>query len=1710
MSVFPYAIDDDRTILRVDDNLSELGTLVINQLRSAVFAVEKELGVTASGSLSSVDERISVSLNEDGTLKSSALIAAGLIALPIIDSQVANNAGIKEHKLDLNVSTLNLQSQINAVEVVADNTAVIATTTASNLISHTVGVYGRHEDDNIDITATLLDKDGIPRSSSDLKIALESINNALSAHENLVSAAVQAAHPAAAISVSASGWRELPADASDVQEVLDFIDNQETISTGVDRATLNSNGIPRNARVEKINLDGYANEVVPETRVKAYLAEPSQTEPRDSITNGDDIVTFAPTDNSGYWFDSAFTNVRPGDVLRINYGNGISGMFKILSVRFTPSSDWTVRIDGFNLANRDGDTDGYAYARIDRTRHDIHTDGVLAVAGAPANVIPDGGCSNAIDGVIIGSPRGAMAIGVGFDAGALNENHYNLWLRLYPNGDPNVSTDLPAIDVTGNLGATPGAYTLETIVESTNRAFRAAGYNYRFIAFQHSGEFGIMLADSWNEAAFAIITGEANGTIVDEGSYTFNVIGDATDGYDALGMGASRAVVASPVNSGFSSALGAANLSTIIHRPIKGRDYMVDGSRRDFLKTKAVTQGDGYYEATVQTIFDDVPNGTITSTYRIDQVISDQEIKPGKSVVIQPVDPADSSLTGYGRFIVGDVQYNQLIGYTDILVINACHATADPRGAVLPEDTEVRLYFTEDSVAFNFSNLNGQGDYHRYHEIYVGPISQTSAVERARMPKQNGGGSPDSLLDTNIPNWQIRNVSSKMRGVRLNDSFRYYVRLYILDYDDATGVFDGYIGDPADASPTPGILNPGPRTQGRKNEIVRFYDDSYVNFIELQFRELATGPNGTAVANSANIPKFVDIELFQTPVLDDEMMLIAGVSHNETEVGSITDLRQFGTLSEENFTDSAISFIEAGERYLHANGIVRGFDYLGAGVNDAVLTFSGGIGLVGGSFVAVDTLSCTIPESRDGSATLNYFICLTKNGTLRAIPELQAGGVQFFDNATGEFVESFSFVDIVNNRKDLLILYIANVTIGSMIVNLVSDARRYVNNESINNWSVNIVRSGEVDRSTATFKSLDALQTWVNYYDISDVEVKSITIEGASALSFATDTRLYGGTINLENYLIVTNCQIENCSLNITTTSGLSLLSSELRNSSILYVPSTNPGYVAGDLISAGLGFAVYVADFSRIVDNTFTSTLAQRPPFVFNNTIEGATLQSIIIEGNLFQDVVAGDNCAICLDHIDSTGATAALLKSVSIRNNNCNGTQSIVVAARGLNNVGWYCQGVEISNNRCGSIGYLTSSSATSGYGLVIANNNCTLISTANTAYSSGHSIGNAAQPLGSGHVTIKDNIVFGRIGVYVSSTASVRGSVDVKGNTVYAQLNTTVSKWFNITTEFSAIFVGTSSSSSRILTHVSENNIALIVPDNLTVTTERGIHVNIVGYGNIQNNGIDVAPSNASTASFSTLTLIEASQGAYSAPINVIISGNQLKRFSYPISHYISTVSIGGEGEIVDNYIDNWDVGTNDPVDAISTHNAGVVVSRNKNHRVTIEDICISLGNFVGEDTGFNNTFALMATMDTTPFPVSSPGTGSSYIYTIPSQRLFWFYYNDTGDTINGGFSVPINTFIPFGARIKSIIVDYSWNHSGSPTKFDLKGDLVKGVVLESLFDIDLSGTATGSATETATVSGVFVSDPSVQLIVYYSIDDSAPAYGVLSAIDITYQW
>ena len=1649
MTVFPCALDDDRTILRIDSNLSEMGDTTINQLRSAVFAIEKEIGIKPSGTMSSLNARVSVSLNDDGTLKATALAAAGLVTLPIVDNEVANNAGIKEFKLALDVSTLSLQAQINAVDIVATNAASLATETNADLLAHIAGVAtlldgltpARHVASQIDLNAFpfdprdpayiwtgLRDKNGTLRSATQTASGLLQVNDDLTGHEN----AVADAHPATAITVDAADWVELPTTSQNVQEVFDFIDNQEVLSTGVDRATLNSNGIPRNARVQRLDLDGYNYQIVPVTKVRAYLAEPSKTSPRDAISNGDDVISFVPDDDSDYSFDSLFTMVQVGDIIRVNYGSGIGGMFRISSIRFVPGSEWVVRIDGFNLADRDGGVDGYAYARIDRRRHDIETQGVLAVAAAHANVTPAGLCGTTLDSVIIGSPRGAMAIGLGFDAGAINTDHYNLWLRLYPGGDPTVFTDLAPIDITGNVGTTPGAYTLDGIVESTNRAFRAGGYNYRFIAFQQDGEFGIMLADCWNKASFAIITGLSNGTSIIESTYIKNVVGDATDGWDALGFGATRAVVASPVNTGFSTALEATNFSTIIHAPTRGRDYLSDGARRDFLKTKDYTVGDGYWNATVLTTFVDNPNGTVTCTYRVPYVLFSEEVMSGKTLVVQPVDPTNADINGYGRFIIGDVTYDEGSGHTDIMVVNACHDTADPLGTVLPVGTAVRIYFTEDSVGFNLYQLESQGLYHRYHEIYADSAAKTNAVERARMEKQ----SVDiTKLNTDLNNWQIRNVSTQMRGYRINSDLRFWLRFYVVAYNNITGEFDGYVGEPPPVGD--GIIDPGPLTRGTKNRPVRFYDRTNVNFIDIEFRELAVTP-GTIIAS--NPPQYIDIEIFQSFSTDEEEFRIAGVSHNETVVGSITDLREFGTTSEENFTDSAIAFIEAGERYLHTNGVVRGLNYLGTGISDATLRFGGGIGLVNGSFVAVDDLSCTIPQVRESSTPiLNFYICLTQDGTLRAVPE--NNGAQFFDLGTGEFIESFTFADIVDNHKELLVLHVANVTIASVTLNYQLDARRFVQNESTNGFSLSVSPSIDPEANDASFHSIEAMNVWLGLYDIKEIQVKEVNIETFTTIDplFYGGLRkviLRGGTWNVGAQLTVQDGPIfDGASFIITSWNGLYIQDVRVENCQLIYEPANPPPvYVTGDMVNAGLGYAIRVGDRCVIYNNSFFGTFVgtQRPPFIYRDEIAANQVQDILIRGNKFSDVNNTNNCAVCFV---STQQDSSQMFDVFIEQNVCvsatgdSGNQSIVLVGSIPTYFGWRFFNVRVQNNSCGVIGYL-SSGRSGGRGSVtdlqpdleISGNACRVILSATAAYSvsTGHSV-STGRGVGSGFVTIRENNVIGKIRVYVSGDNSpVRlGSVNIENNTVYAIGNTTVYAWhpgsaiYGINVE--ADIPASAAAAKNMMTNVIGNKVYLT---DTSTGALAGIYVD--SNCNIINNHVWVGDVGSTHDEPRTITLIRNFTDALDYRTVALIQGNQLYKNGQVIDYYVcagAAIATVSALSVVDNFLDSHLVDDSDSTSwtkAIFTAQRGTTISRNKNHMVqqTVWPCVGALGVAATDDAVL----------------VGIPPTRSSFVTGIADDNSFkaevWYTDQAGPDLVIFTWYLQLLNIIPNGVRVTDV--------------------------------------------------------------------------------------
>ena len=532
MSNFPGGFDDDSTLPAVNDNLTEIGGDAINALRDAVFQIEQTLGLNVQGVTPNLAARLGVFINSDGTPNASVLTSLGLVTLPIRNDQIAENAGIPESKLILDFRTQDLFNYIRDLSLDVNTALGWISVSGVKLEPHLIGAIYRHSMDQIDVSANsalfLQNVQRALRNNLNSYTLANDMNNELLAHQwadgsggsilgppfNITTnnGSIYTslfAHLSSGIFLDTSRFSTIPQTRDNLQLFAEYIDTQSIFLLGTRIQNLYSNGITQVSTSSTLTQDGYGQFLVPPTPAIAYLENNGNILlPFDSINSGDDIVQFVPSlaNQTSFAFDSQFSLVRPGDIIRVYYGDGynIEVPYVIREKKYNPgtgpgTATYSVRIAGKNQAYSP-----HAIARIDRPLSNNNKYGELAISSTTnANVVIPG----AEPSLIINNPRGAQALGNGLNLDELDEKHYNLYLALYPTG---FATDgyffLPPIDVTGNAGTTPGQYTLESIVQATNSAFRKPGFNYRFTAFSSQGNFGICLADSYNNAAFSIVS----------------------------------------------------------------------------------------------------------------------------------------------------------------------------------------------------------------------------------------------------------------------------------------------------------------------------------------------------------------------------------------------------------------------------------------------------------------------------------------------------------------------------------------------------------------------------------------------------------------------------------------------------------------------------------------------------------------------------------------------------------------------------------------------------------------------------------------------------------------------------------------------------------------------------------------------------------------------------------------------------------------------------------------------------------------------------------------------------------------------------------------------------------------------------------------------------------------------------------------------------
>lgn len=1749
---YPEALDDDISLPQVDDNLTEIGGEAINAIRDAVFAIEDELGINPSGSKEDVAERLDVSLNPDGTIKALALESVGLATLPIVNSHVAINAGIEEQKLNLYYGTDDLNTKISVTSVLTESVDQLAKKNYSDLLSHIGGALeisdgysGRHVASQIDLNTIttdirdinyswtgLKDKNNNLRSGTEVATALLEINNDLINHEN----ALVEAHPASSIIVDSSEFVELSEESDTVQKVINELDQSERIGIGRHRATEHTNGIPLIARSYPAqNSSGEGELIIPTTAVKTFLIKYPNISPVDDQNFGDDIVQFLPS-NFDYKFDAQFSNVRSGDIITINYNN-IAAQYLIDSIRFLPGTEWIVRLNGVNLFDLDG-YDGYASASISRPLYDRQTAGVLALA--PANAIPNSLFSTFLSSLIIGSPRGASVVGRGFNPHQLDSNHYKLYLQIYPTGNPEDHViNLPPIDITGNAGVTSGSYTLSSILQSTNNAFRNIGYNYRFIAFEYKGEFGLMLADSIGNASFSIVSGDVSSGILTSGSYTKNILGgDTLDSYDALGFGNNSANLASPAY--FSTYLNSthAQLATKIFLPFRNRFAIVNGQRVDKFNQTYGSVGDGYWPAIISAR---TPIGgtTVEVTYLIEQNLSPAELKPGKTIVVQPTVSFDDSLyqdVDYGRFIIKEVSFDDQCGLqpaqTQITVINGIHATGNGFDSSSEPQLPVKIYFSEDSVSCNLQNVIDSSsiitNYARFHEVYFTEEGNTFTHERARLPLQIEDFSPQFL---GTSRFRITNVSSKLRGYSDNSSdFHSFVRLYILTYDSISGEFDGYLGQRDPGSPA--ILRPGPITKGRKNLPVKFYDETGNDFIELEFRE-SFSP-GTSILSTEQ-SRFVDIELFNSLQLNDELFYLGSCEvnwdpqANQDIIEKVINRRNFGSVSEDDLTSSALQYLSVPEKYLHENGVLFGFDFVSVDTLDnRQISFLGGKAIVDGKIIIANHSIVNIPFLYPNGESLpqvvKWVICLNSFGQL--IPHvLTATKSQYFatnDGINNYYLDSVTLYELLNERKDLCPIYTVNANISSVIISEddISDLRRYVYQESasqILTWST--------ENSSANFRSLDSLKNWVNNFHS---ETNIVHVQGNFEFNEAVDCHdfdypihfLGNGTKftlnNKKGILLGSNLTFENftfeynpvgASYSLNHVSMIDLVNSE--NGCLFY----NHDY---DLEPSGTSINV---ENIFILNCKFYHNLnnQSRPPFIsiLLNGFASEICRNIKIKDCQFFDTDDSSNMAavaIINSNINVANTYGCLLHNCEISNLYCDKNQGIYLSSLPgiggvVSNFGLSTVNTEIKNNQCGVIGYCVSGYYNLNFvnpnqfssGLTINNNTCHYIATLDGTGT--HTfIANGDPGHHTSHVIISENFCnWIHASFYEPTTINQTVNLTIKNNNLQAYDFNILYKLYlaNLLVDTNS---GNESLNAAILVYTKKTGLIgsnceilnnTIVRGNFgpgnTYRYSSGLFVNVPAL--ISGNIIRGLASNGKGIFIDVLNEDQ---------IHLIITNNFIYRDNVNLHSYIHNRSTITTALISNNFFNSETI-NGSSTDLINNSSMHWIYKDNKNQT---QEIIVPVNYGV---------FLLNGQMN-------SVGFNSYFIRTTTggSDEVLRFHYEDVGNTITAIWGLALTGIIPHGAKIISVSCEAEINENTATTKtfaIELFNNEI-GLVISA------SGTLALSPGNTITLNpflSLFGNDAfyvkynnDCNLILKMVLSDPAATYVNIKSIRITYRF
>lgn len=262
-SKYPQQIDTSIEIPAVRNNILEVGSEVIDSLRSAIFNIEKTLGINPQGAVgNSVAERLSKALDANGNIKPDAISKANFLTGPIIDSDVSRVAGIQEDKLKLDFPTRLLQSEISVLNSSIDSIVSQIEDLSLNFSVHiNKNSLNRHPATAIsteEYTPTTSDLAAAKISSGNVQTALQDIYNSHINYTGLNISADNKSHSANQIYFDNSNV-SLYINSSNTQGALEEVTNKAYNIDVTHQDIMHSNGILRTGYINTATNPNYGN-----------------------------------------------------------------------------------------------------------------------------------------------------------------------------------------------------------------------------------------------------------------------------------------------------------------------------------------------------------------------------------------------------------------------------------------------------------------------------------------------------------------------------------------------------------------------------------------------------------------------------------------------------------------------------------------------------------------------------------------------------------------------------------------------------------------------------------------------------------------------------------------------------------------------------------------------------------------------------------------------------------------------------------------------------------------------------------------------------------------------------------------------------------------------------------------------------------------------------------------------------------------------------------------------------------------------------------------------------------------------------------------------------------------------------------------------------------------------------------------------------------